>query len=116
MNKKLTKAQAEYFFSIFTTTKISYIEKEGRNFIDAEEVVAIVNKCTEKEFPIFQWICPQDSDVFIKITLACYGDESSEPTIRIETFTGYTTLFASEFKQLAQGINQIMEWLNEQDN
>lgn len=75
----------------------------------------IINQCTEKEFPVYQWVDPDDSDMFLNIKLNCPGDETSQPVINITTYTGYLNLFASEFKELTNGCVKICDWLREQE-
>lgn len=112
--QKLTKEQAEWLIETARLHADSSTQRWEQVF-SMDRLQAIIDKCTEKEFPNYQFIDPDDCDFFVNIVLHCSGDVSSEPTVRIGVCSGYLNLFASEFKKFTEGCNKIVEWLNEQE-
>ena len=105
--QKLTKEQAEWLIERFDETRMIQ-DSFGRLY--KSDVEKIINECAEKKFPEFVMsITTWDRyclsfEQFDKdgIKICC----NKAPWLRFSF---------DEFKQFAEGVNKIVEWLKEQE-
>lgn len=115
MNKKLNKEQAQWLIDRFSTgfgrdndTFYGIKPSEVR-----DDAIKIINECTEKEFPEVEmksgW-----KDEIVRISIKNLSDYKEY--IEIDS-TGSSCFFtSSQFKQFVKNCQNIVEWLDEQEN
>ncbi len=113
MTTKLTREQAELLISkIAKFYSAHYGNRDMRMFMP--DLASIINQCTEKEFPRFEMKdvrdgrigCRQRDNLDIEIYLSntVYGNNG---------YGGIVVLSNELLKEFAQGINKIVEYLND---
>lgn len=102
--KKLTKEQKEALLEKFGSFK---------NII-YPDIEAILSWNTEKEFPAFQ-VLGMDGDECLHVC-ANASDDSLSEGIFLDVGDDGITLDVSEFKKLAKGCQEIVEYIEEQNN
>jgi hypothetical protein len=102
---KLTPEQNEFvrlkFEEVTQTT--------GSNMLHVLDCRAILNACTEKEFPRFV-IKFDNVDPIIYVT-----NDYKESHISVDTFGQTAHMSIEEFKQFSENCQKIVEWLEEQE-
>lgn len=108
MKTKLTKEQSEWLIERFGKT---YWAQTQEGLLDQKTIRQIVKECTEKEFPTLKAITGHDEVVSVR--LADYSLPGK--VIRIETETNISEFDYDYFKEFAEGVNKIVEWIEEQE-
>lgn len=117
--QKLTKEQRDYILNLMENKSIGLTlsAERGREgaYIRYDDIELLLDKCTEKEFPeIFMRPKHVDDEEELKVyETDC--DNADQKCIVIFSYEEYTHMDREQFKQFAQKINKIVEWLKEQE-
>lgn len=84
----------------------------GSEVVAWTQIVAIINRHTEKEFPGFEmkWNDKDDIAHWVKVSL-----EDGEVEVQCDCAEYYLYFGCKEFKEFTQGCNKIVEWMGEQE-
>lgn len=109
--KKLTKEQADWLTDAIYLEVYDHI-LYGHNAAVADSIAEVIDKYTEKEFPCW---APNDGAIHFN-----YAPENKESFIKLCSFDDdfmnwVKYLTVQEFRQMMQGGNKILEWLNDND-
>lgn len=113
---KLTKKQADCFINNLSQYCFMAATKNDVEMsITRENILKLINRCTEKEFPAFNMrlLSHNHEESIYMIEQSCLGEKC-----RIVYGTSRQILHFSleEFKQFTEGCQKICEWLEEQND
>ena len=113
--QKLTKEQAQWLKERIKDLYFNNypVSNDAHNY--SLDVKDIINQCTEKEFPLSEIQFDPDSKIYFE-----YEPCDEQPGIRmhLDVYGGDESQFKfwfNEFKDFAQGVNEIVKWIDEQE-
>lgn len=117
--KKLNKEQAAWLCKEVDEVSVGcdfYGHPIIGNALYKEDVKCLINECTEKEFPEYNFK-PQDEFWSISLSLFEKGEMSDNRVMIqfIDEDKMSINLYPKEFKQFTEGCNKIVEWLKGQE-
>lgn len=118
--KKLSKEQAEWLCKKFDEVSVEcdfYGPQVIGSALHEATVKRIINQCTEKEFPDFEFLFERKGELLpssfiVSLTpqdtlFICLGDDDGNFHHAHSSY--------NEFKQFTEGCNKIVEWIEEQE-